>query len=51
MTEEERLSGRLTKASLHSGVYTPLEFQYLLSKSIDLFGLIDCGIALDKTKI
>ena len=31
--------------------YDPSSVVYLLSKGFDLFGLIDAGIALDKTKI
>lgn len=31
--------------------FEPLCFQYLLSKSFDLFGLIDSGTALDITKV
>lgn len=45
---------------IHSGVYGsdyqhiitmyPDQFAYLLSKSFDLFGLIDAGLAIDSTK-
>lgn len=31
--------------------FQPLSFQYLLSKSFDLFSLIDSGLALDITKV
>lgn len=31
--------------------YTPNTFAYLLSRSFDLFGLIESGEALDKTKL
>lgn len=30
--------------------FSPEAFRYLLSKGFDLFGLIDAGLALDKTK-
>jgi hypothetical protein len=39
-------------SDLHKWDFNPHEVtKYLLSKSFDLFGLIECGIAIDKTKI
>lgn len=32
------------------GPYTAIEFKWLLSEGFDLFGLIEAGLAIDKTK-
>lgn len=32
-------------------LYMPNQFLYLLSKNFDLFGLIEAGLAIDKTKL
>jgi len=48
MTEEEKIeSGKLYKHL--SPNYE--QFRWLLSKSFDLFGLIDAGLAIDKIKV
>lgn len=56
MSEEERVTGNVWSCNPQKyrdhpyGFYSPLEFKYLLSKHFDLFGLIEAGLAIDKTK-
>ena len=38
-------------AGIEQDIWTSKEFLYLLSKHFDLFGLIDAGLAIDKTKL
>jgi hypothetical protein len=50
MTEEER--NKVEFALTPSGYkYSPETFLWLLSKHFDLFGLIEAGLAIDKTKL
>lgn len=57
MTEEEKfeiqqISGWVDyNHYINQGFCKPEVFKYLLSKSFDLFGLIESGLAIDKTKI
>lgn len=52
MTEEER---KKCERKVFNGdarfFYTTEAFLFLLSKHFDLFGLIDAGLAIDKTKL
>ena len=40
----------IREVAMHA-YYEPETFRWLLSKSFDLFGLIEAGLAIDKTKI
>jgi hypothetical protein len=61
MTEEEMEHvGPMPHIPLHKedlnyaiirGTWTPEQTKYLLSRGFDLFGLIDSGLAIDKTKV
>lgn len=42
---------RTMLGTLSMSVFEPLSFQYLLSKSFDLFGWIDAGLALDQNEM
>ena len=57
MTDEEKvemksLMGRQTDSvhPVYILVHSPYSFQYLLKQGFDLFGLIEAGLAVDKTK-
>lgn len=39
----------LEKVKINDVFYAPEEFRYLLSRGFDLFGLIDSGLAIDKS--
>lgn len=39
------------KPTIEPAMNQPIIFQYMLSKGFDLFGLIEAGLAIDKTKI
>jgi hypothetical protein len=54
MTEEELLiGGPIPQTNTFDvvGKWSPDQFVYLLSKGFDLFGLIEAGLAIDKTKL
>ncbi len=46
MTEDEKKALKLTRTA-----ETPEAFRGLLSRHFDLFGLIEAGLAIDKTKM
>lgn len=50
LTEDEEEEIGLNRVYPHTEFH-PIEFVYLLSKGIDLFGLIDAELAHDKTKL
>lgn len=56
MTEEEKKEifydeddETVIKATIENVIFSPDEFKFLLSKHFDLFGLIEAGLAVDKT--
>lgn len=58
LTEDEAKEGnlaafefRVIKKEVMSYAFTPNRFVWLLSKHFDLFGLIEAGLALEKSKI
>lgn len=58
MTEDEKRKWRSLMHKQYSGgaghtgyLENPESFRYLLSKGFDLFGLIEAGLAIDKTTI
>lgn len=44
-------SNRVRQGSLRFDELEPKDFTWLLSKGFDLFGLIEAGLAIDKTKV
>lgn len=49
--EDEKELGEWKYDFGYFGVLPPDDFHYLLSRGFDLFGLIDAGLAIDKTKL
>ena len=49
-TEGENMDELRTTRFLNIESYLVSQFQYLLSKGFDLFGLIEAGLAIDRTK-
>lgn len=51
-TEMKSLMGRQTDGvhPVYILVHSPYSFSYLLKQGFDLFGLIEAGLAMDKTK-